>query len=240
MSTFPVQFRRGLSLLLGVVATTIAYNQQASAADPSVYRMVFMEGGNRHVHYVASGNLSTSDSSTLSDLERAENELSYVNDLQQLKYQYVRDERNLQSRRRAVQERLYGRRISYGGYNSTYANYLPNSGLGVPGSYGYNTFYGPFGRGGYGGGYGGAAIASRSGSAYSETQSLQFGMGDEGRVKNAIVQVIAQQASADYAATVRKNYEDALKRAADSPILSRDLGLKKSKEAPPARNPARP
>jgi hypothetical protein len=47
-------------------------------------------------------------------------------------------------------------------------------------------------------------------------------------MKNAIVQVITQQSSPDYAAAVVRDYEAAVSRAAASPILSRDLGLPKS------------
>ncbi len=236
MCTSPVHLSRRLSLLLGVFAMTTVCDRQISAAEPaspSVNRIVIVEGGNRRVDYVASGNLSTSDRQALSDLQRAENELSYVNELQQLKHQYVRSERSLEPRRRFVQERLYGTRISYGGYNSISASYIPNPYSLIPGTYGYNPFFGPFGYGGYGGyGYPGAGFASGGGSWNSVTNSLQYGMGDEGRMKNALIGVIAQQASADYAATVVRNYKDAVDRAAGSSILSRDLGLSKSTEAP--------
>ncbi|HTU91928.1 MAG TPA: hypothetical protein VMF69_17735, partial [Gemmataceae bacterium] len=128
--------------------------------------------------------------------------------------------------------------ITSGGYASTYANYVPFSGFGSAGSNGYNGFYSPFFGGYYGGyGYPGSALGSRSASSYSETQSLQFGMGDEGRVKNAIVGVIAQQSSPDYAAAAVRNYEAAVDRAAASPILSRDLGLHKSGASSPSAEP---
>lgn len=239
MCVHPVHLRRGLGLLLGVAAMTSAYSRQASAAEPaspSVNRIVIVEGGNRRVQYVASGNLSTSDSQALSDLQRAENELNFVNDLQQLKHQYVRSERSLEPRRRFVQERLYGTRISSGSYGSTYANYMTNPGSLLPGSSGYNTFYGgPYAYGGYG--YPGGALGYGGASWNSVTNSLQYGMGDEGRMKNALIGVIAQQASADYTAAAIRNYKDAVDRAAGSSILSRDLGLKKS-DAP--AKPAKP
>lgn len=238
MRTFPIHRGRGLGVLLGVVATMTAHSQQSPAAEPSspsVHRMVIVEGANRRVHYIGSDGLSTSDRLAAADLERTENELAYLSELQQLKHEYVRSEISLEPYRRYVQRQLYGTRIQYGGYNSTYANYVPNSGLGVPGTNGYNTFYGPFSRGyGYGGyGYPGVAYGSGMGSSYSVTQSLQYGVGDEGRFKNAIVSVIAQQASPEYAATALRNYEAALNRAAESSVLSRDLGLKKSDSPPP-------
>ncbi|HTU92553.1 MAG TPA: hypothetical protein VMF69_20900 [Gemmataceae bacterium] len=245
MGTFPVHLSRRLNLLLGVAVAMMAQSQQTSAAEPpspSVHRLVIMDGGTRRVHYVASGNLSTSDRSALSDLERTENELAYLNELQELKLQYLKSERSLEPRRRYVQGLLYGRRITSGGYASTYANYVPFSGFGSAGSNGYNGFYSPFyyggGFGGYGGyGYPGSALGSRSASSYSETQSLQFGMGDEGRVKNAIVGVIAQQSSPEYAAAAVRNYEAAVDRAAASPILSRDLGLQKKAAAASSSEP---
>lgn len=238
MCTHRVFLKRVLSLMLGSVVLTIACGRQISAAEPtspSVHRIVIVDGGNRRVQYVASGNLSTGDSQALSDLQRAEDELSYVDNLQQLKHQYVRTERSLEPRRRFVQERLYGTRISYGSYGSTYANYMTNPYSLLPGTYGNNAFYGPFGGyGGYGGyGYPGGAMGYGGGSWDSVTNSLQYGMGDEGRMKNAIIGVIAQQASPDYAATVIRNYKDAVDRAAGSSILSRDLGLKKSADTPP-------
>jgi|GEM_PF-2080980 hypothetical protein len=241
MYTLPVSLRRGLGACLGVLALTMTYDRPAVAAEPptgSVHRMVIQDGANRRVHYIASGNLSTSDRLAVSQLERAENEWTYVNDLQQLKHQYVRSERSLEPWRRYVQGYLYGARISYGSYNSGAVSYLPNSGLGNPGTYGYgnNPFYFPYSYG-YGYGFGRGAYASLGGSWSSETHSLQFGMGDEGRVKNAIVSVIARQASPEYAAAAARDYEAAVARAAASPVLARDLGLSKSSAPAPSAGP---
>src|SRR5579875_246000 len=240
MYTLPVPRIHGLVILLGILALMLAHSRQTTAAEPppgSVHRMVIQEGANRRVHYIASGNLSTSDRLAAANLERAENELAYVNDLQQLKLQYVRSERSLEPWRRYVQEWLYGARISYGVSNSGYVNYLPNGIYGVPGTYGYNPFYFPSF---YGYGYRCGAYASLGGSSYSETHSLQFGMGDEGRVKDALVQGIARQALPEYAAAVMRDYEAAVSRAATSPVLSRDLGLSKSAAPTPSAEPTFP
>jgi hypothetical protein len=61
----------------------------------------------------------------------------------------------------------------------------------------------------------------------SVTRSLQFGMGDEGRFKDAMVQVIASQASPEYAASVVRGYDAAVARAASSPALAKALSLRK-------------
>ncbi|MGH7173649.1 MAG: hypothetical protein ACRELF_23385 [Gemmataceae bacterium] len=246
MCSFPVLLSRGLGILLGAVVTTMAHGQQnnapaapAKAPPPgSVHRMVIREGPNRHVHYIATGNLSTRDREAAYKLERAENELTYARDLQRLKQQYVNSERILEPHRRAVQQELYGQRIQSSGRSATYANYGSGGYGGGGGYYGSPYGYYPFfnngwGRGyGYGGG-GGGVYASLGSTSYSVVRSLQFGMGDEGRMKNALVQVIAQEASASHAAGAVRDYEEAAARAAASPVLSRDLGLPKS--AAPAK-----
>jgi hypothetical protein len=242
MNTLPVSLGRGLGILLGIFALTLSYGRQCAAADPasgSVHRMVIQEGANRTVHYIASGNLSIGDRLAAAELERTENELTYLKNLQQLKHQYVKSEMSLEPYRRYVQGYLYGRQIHSAGYASTYANYAPNGVYGVPGTYGYNGFYSPYGYGyGYGG-YGGLAYASRSAQSSSETRSLQFGMGNEGVLKNAIVGVsgIGRQASPDHIAAAIRDYQSAVARAAASPVLSRDLGLSKSTVSAPSTEP---
>jgi hypothetical protein len=241
MYTHPVSLSRGLAILLGALTLTLAFGRQCAAADPppgSVHRMVIQEGPNRSVHYIASGNLSINDRQAASDLERTENELIYLKDLQQLKHQYVKSEMSLEPYRRYVQGYLYGRHIHSSSYGATYANYVPNGILGVPGTYGYNGFYSPYFYG-YGYGYPGIAYASRMASSSSETRSLQFGMGNEGVLKNAIVGVsgIGRQASPDYIAAAVRDYQSAVSRAAASPVLSRDLSLTKSTVSAPAMEP---
>jgi hypothetical protein len=209
----------------------------APAAEPdggSVHRMVILEGPNRRVHYIPTGNLSSSDRQAASNLERAENELAYLSDLNQLKQEYVRSERMLEPHRRAVQLELYGRHISTSNYASSYVGYSPYSYYGYPGGlYGYYgagqpAMYNPFFYGHGGNGRGG--LGSFASSGYSEQRGLQYGMGDEGRMKAAIVHVIASQYTPDYAAAAAKNYQSALDAAAASSVLSRDLGLTRSKK----------
>lgn len=239
MYTVLVSLSRGVGILLGVLALTAAHGRQCAAAEPppgSVHRMVIQEGANRSVHYIASGNLSLSDRQAALDLERAENELTYLKNLQQLKQQYVKSELSLEPWRRYVQGQLYGRQVHSASYRSTYANYLPNEIYGVAGGWGYGGSYSPYFNG-YGFGYPGRAYASRMGSSYSETRSLQFGMGNEGSLKNALVGTIARQALPDYTTAAVRDYQSALSRAAASPVLSRDLGLSKSDASAPSAEP---
>jgi hypothetical protein len=241
MSSFPVLLSRGVGILLGVVVTTMAHGQQNNApaekAPPpgSVHRMVIRQGPNVRVYYITTGNLSTSDRQAADNLERAENELAYAREVQALKRQYVSSERILEPRRRAVQQELYGTRISSSSYSATAARY--GSGLGG-GYYGNPYGYYPFYTNGWGSGYGGSSggiVAYLGSNSSSVVRSLQFGMGDEGRMKNALVQVIAQEATPSHAAGAVRDYENAAARAAESPILSRDLRLPKSAAPAPGK-----
>jgi hypothetical protein len=192
----------------------------AEPAPASVHRMVILQGPNRSVHYITSANLSSGDRLAAYDLERAENALTYHGDLQSLKQQYVNSERILEPQRLYVQEQLYGTQIRYGGSSVGYYG-----GGGGYGGLGYAGYYPYYGFGGYG--YPGAIVGSLGSSSYSVTRSLQYGMGDEGRFKNAMVQVIARDASLGHTAAMR-DYDAAMGRASASPILSRDLALPKS------------
>jgi hypothetical protein len=248
MCSFPVLLSRGLGILLGVVVTTMAHGQQSKVAPASsekapppaaVHRMVIQEGPNRRVHYITTGNISASDREAAYNLERAENELTYAHDLQRLKQQYVNSERVLEPHRRAVQQRLYGLRTQSGSYSAT--SYSPGADGGYAGGYyGYPSGYYPFFNNGWGYGSGGypGGVYSWLGTSWDSTaRSLQYGVGDEGRMKNALVQVIAQEATPSHAAAAVRDYDAAAARAAASPVLSRDLGLSKSAAAAPAEEP---
>lgn len=250
MCPFSIFLSRGLGTVLAVVMTTTAHGQQSNVAPVrpektppagSVHRMVIQEGPNRRVHYIAVGNLGSSDRLAAYELERAENQLAYQRDLQQLKQEYVNSERALEPKRRAVQKQLYGRRISYGGYGATYARY--GGGFGCAGGYyGYPVGYFPFFNGGWGWGYGypSGIYGSLGSSSYSEIDSLQYGMGNEGRMKDALIPVVAEEASPRAAAAAQRDYETAVARAAASPVLSRDLALPKSAAAAPLWQPKFP
>jgi hypothetical protein len=204
-----------LALALNAVATPIAQAQDRPAS--AAHRMEIYEGPNRTVRYFGG---APADRATLLGLERAENELQYVQDLEALKRQYVNSERILEPQRRYVQEQLYGTSITFGSFN-------------LLGGYGYGWGYGGSGYAypyAYpyawaGSGYPGFS-GSLGGSNTTTTRSLAFGMGDEGRFKDAMVQVIAQQAAApDYAIGTYRNYFAAQDAAAASPALARALDL---------------
>ena len=80
-------------------------------------------------------------------------------------------------------------------------------------------------------------MGSIGSNSYSEDRSLQYGVGDEGRMKTALVQTVARDATPENAAAALRNYEAAAARAATSPVLSRDLGLTKSSTAALSQGP---
>jgi hypothetical protein len=224
----PVSLSLGLGALLAVVATT-AHGQQivvaqaaqekapppksAEKAPPaSVHKMTIFEGAHRRVNYITSGNLSTADQLTAYDLERAENELAYVRDLQRLKQQYAHSERIMEPQRRYVQEQLYGTQISYAGSSGYY------------GGYGGRGYY-PYAFGSYGWSRGFTGFAGST--SYSVVRTLQYGMGDEGIVKNSIAPGMAREGSPEHAAFAVRTYDTVAARATASPTLSRDLSLQK-------------
>lgn len=238
MYSVSVPIARGLGILLGVAVATpwaAAKAQPARNADTnapaSVHRMVINNGPMRSVHYIASGNISVSDRLAAYELERAENELIYLHDLQGLKQDYVSGERILQPVRLSVQEQLYGKSITSSSSNSMSGTY----GTVSPMFYGYTMpFYGWGGYGGYGRGYSRPAQGFTSSSSSSVTRNLGYGMGNEGALKNALVQVIARDATSDYAAAAVNSYRNASARAAASPLLSKSLRLSREDTTPAA------
>jgi len=178
-----------------------------------VHRMVIYNGPNRSVRYFGDPG-SVGESASLRDLERAENEVSYSDNLLALRQQYISDERGLEARRRVVQERLYGLSINSGSaafYNGVNYPTYPT------GFYGYPFYWG----GGYG--YGGNTYGLSSSSQVNE--SLANGVGDEGRIKDALAHTIATQATPEYAVAAARGYDTALARAAESPNIRTALGM---------------
>ncbi len=238
MRTIMVKWMRGAAVVLGAAVATTCFGQQpvrpaalgppkeqpvrpAVADGDGVSRMEIYEGPNRTVYYF--GGASSSERATLSDLQRAENEMDYLNKLQTLRRLYVNNEITLQPQRLYVQEQLYGTQISYGN-NSLLAGYGYGwGGSGMGASYPYVYSYPYVGAyGGYGAGFSGYL----GGASTQVVRSLAYGMGDEGRLKDAMAQVIAQQAaSPEYAAAVIKNYQTALADVAASPRLAKSLRL---------------
>jgi hypothetical protein len=205
----------GLAALLGAALVVPAF--AADPPPPGVHKMVIEIGPNRTVRYISVG-LSPGEVGALRDLERAENEANYAEDLQDLRRQYVTDELALAPHRRAVQQRLYGVSsvqtgtydfltgpAGYGGYSYPY--------------YGYGYGYGAP----YFGGYGASFFGSSSVTSYS----LANGVGDEGRLKDGIAQAIAAQATPDYSAGASRAYMAALARAGESDNIRTALKLGK-------------
>jgi hypothetical protein len=234
---------RCAALLIGAGLVTTAQGQapppppKDSAVRPAVddrgaagvHKLEILSGASREVRYFGG---SPGERVTLNDLERAENELGYVMNVEALKRQYVNSERILEPQRRYVQEQLYGTVISYG-WNSTVGGY----------GYGYGRFGGaynyiyPYNYGGYG--YPGVdAYMGSMGVQF--TRSLAIGMGDEGKFKDAMVQVIAQNAAnPDYVTAAYRNYTAALNAAASNKELARSLRLGPPAEGVPVGIPAK-
>jgi hypothetical protein len=186
-----------------------------------IHRLVIYNGPARTVHYVTDGSLSSSEDTSLRDLERAENDVGLVDQLLALKLQYIRDERQLQARRTEVQRLLYG-------YSSETTAGLAGATSGFPGSFGYGGF------GGYGvtGGffYPGYGISGPGAAGYpfgvgsggfvnSGSNSLAYGVGDEGRIKTEIAHVLAGQSTPEYTAMATRNLMGAMARAGQSETL---------------------
>jgi hypothetical protein len=220
------------ALLLSATLTPPAPGQDRQPPPPPrrdaapAYRMEIYEGPNRTVRYFGG---APADRANLAGLERAENDWQYAQDLEALKRQYVNSERILEPQRRYVQEQLYGTSITFGSFNLL-AGYGFGSGYGS--GYAYPYAY-PYAWAGYG--YGNPGFSGYlGGSNVTTTRSLAFGMGDEGKMKDAMVAVIAHDAaSPQYAAHAYRNYAAALHQAASSPALARDLDLGSAEQLGP-------
>jgi hypothetical protein len=175
-----------------------APGQQVKPADddttppPGAFRQEIWNGPNRTVRYEGKG-LTPGEQATLRNLERAENEAAVADDLAALRREYVSNERVMENRRHNVQLSLYGYASSYGA--SAYAG----SGFAAypyVAPYGYPYVSNPFG-------YAGALAAS------SSTNSLAFGMGDEGAIKTEMARTLATEAASDRLALAARSLENA-------------------------------
>jgi hypothetical protein len=189
-----------------------------------VHQMEVFDGSRRTVRYFGN-NISPGDSSTLRELERAENEVAYLNDLQSLKTQYVISERLMETYRRLVQRDLYGKEMTTSNYGTVYTG--GGYGFGYPSSGAWNYGYG---WGNYGG------MSAVGGSSSTTTLGLASGVGYEGSIKDAMAQVLAQQSSPEYVARIERNYDMALLRAGSSPRLRAALKLPTTEEAQKERS----
>jgi hypothetical protein len=181
----------------------------AADAPPGVHKMVVLNGGSTAVHYFSTG-LSPGEDAALRELERTENEANLAADLQALRRQYVADEQLLQARRTAVQFGLYGRSITdtsasafaFGGYGPFFGGFSP--------WYGYGSFGAPYGF----------VADSRT-----VNQSLANGVGDEGRIKEAMAPVLAASSAPEATTAAARACTAAVGRAAKSDKLRTALNL---------------
>jgi len=217
-----------LSAALFTAAASAADVKPAVApAGPEVHRMVILNGPTASVHYFSAG-LSAGDLAYLRDLERAENDAAYADDLTALRRTYVADELVNAPQRATVQQGLYGKSITRG-----YEDYATSVGYG-PGYYSY-----PYGYAGYFNGYAGGYGSAFAGSSAEVNQSLAYGVGDEGVLKTAMAPVIAGQANADYAAAAGRAYTTAMNHAAASDGLRTALNLNRGGVVSAANETAR-
>lgn len=190
--------------------------------------MVIYNGRMRTVHYVQDG-LSPSDAATVRDLERAENDVAMADMVQDLRLQYLRDERELEARRHQVQMLLYGYSSDttaglsgaspFGGLAATYGPYGVSGGFFYPG-YGIT---GPYAAA-YP--YAGGGVLAAGFSAAAGSNSLAYGVGDEGVVKNVVAGTLSEPASPDFAARAHANLGAAWSRASQIAAFRSGAGLK--------------
>jgi len=216
---------QGAGVLLGVLLATAVEAQGIRPAAASrrsdragVNQMEIFNGSMRTVRYFGE-NLSPSESATLRELERLENESEYVRDLNTLKEQYVVSERFLETYRRIVQLNEYGVDTTRSASGALYSGY-GNGGYG-----GYGAYAGYYG---YPSAYSGGAMASDS---VTQTRSLATGVGNEGKLKDAMALVLAQQATPEYAANLDRAYDRVAMRASASPTLRVALRLPSAEDA---------
>lgn len=183
-----------------------ASRETGPARTGDVLRTEIRNGSSRRVHY-SSPSTSPGERSALADLERAENEAAYAEDLMALRQEYVTSERLLEPYRRTVQQQLYGFNLESTDSSFFRGGYGPG-GLGYPFGLGYGGYYGY--------GYGGSTTVFRS---------LANGVGDEGRFKDEMVRQIARQATPEYATAAARGVNTALASAAESDRLRAGLRL---------------
>ena len=207
----------GLLMLGACLSWSPAQAQEvrpAADTDSGVHRMELYNGPLRTVHYFSLG-MSPGEQSSLHALERAENEVAAADQVLALRRQYVMNERRLESRRAEVQRLLYG-------YNSVQPNnVLPFLGY----SSNASTALGPFGPGGealpVGFGYPGYPYPATGGGLGSSSQTLAFGMGDEGRIKTDVARTLSTLATPEHAAQASRNLDTALARVNESERCAR-------------------
>jgi hypothetical protein len=158
-------------------------------------------------------------------MEQAESSVGVMNDLLALSKEYVTNEQALQARRRMP--RQWNSATGYYGYGPA------SPGTGWPGTaaynwgnypmYGYNyvpnTYYG---------------YNSNPDAYFSGDFPITGGYVDppETPLQREMARTLAGQATPEYAARLRRDYATALARASESPLLAKNLGIKKGGVTP--------
>jgi hypothetical protein len=216
----------GAAALTALLAATTAQAQDKNVKpavgqdDARAHQMVINNGALRTVHFFPGKDVSDSERNFYRERAAAENELALVDLLQQLRLQYVKNELSLLPGRRATQEMLYGYSTTYPGHWSPggIAN-APLYGGSLAGAYtpgfpylgGGMAFTGLPYPGLTGGNVAGSLDAYASGPFSAggvNTQNLSVGVGDEGILKRKMAEVLAKQATPEYAAKVRQVYNE--------------------------------
>jgi hypothetical protein len=220
----------GTAVVLGLLLAAPAWAQGKKSAlgdGPKVHPIEIWDGPVRTVHYVYQ-DLSPGDEAVLKELERAQNEAALADQMAQLRKAYVTTELVMEPRRRQVQYLLYG-------YNSdTSQSLLTGGGIGSPG-FGYGGFgsaapYGAYPYGfntAYGSGF-------RNAAAYfggSSSNTLAYGIGDEGVMKTEVARSLAGQMTPEKLAEAHRNLDMALARASNVEPIRVALNLKEAKGA---------
>jgi hypothetical protein len=189
-----MRLKASLGLVLGLLTAPAVWGQDVKPAvsDKGAHRMEIYDGPTRTVAYFPTKkDASPGERQMYRDLERAENEESYVANLQALRRQYLAGERMLETRRQLEQQQLYGWNFD----KSYSAGYL-------------GTSYAPYGYPYYGyGSYGGGSFATAN---VAISQTLGTGIGPEGVIKQEIAKVIAHQSTPEYTAAVDRQLERAV------------------------------
>ncbi len=210
----------GAGVLLGLVMTGTA---QGQTRRPGVHRMEINNGGSQTVRYFGQG-ISPGETAALRDLERSENELAYVRNLQDLKRQLVYDESQIEAARSLAKQELYNRYMAAGGYGAFGTFPGLDSGLlaayNLGGNFGLGSYYGLGGYYGLAGGYApglgvGGAYAGLLGTEVLDT-AIASGFGNNDSIRQSIASVIGQQATPQYAAQIERNVDRAMAQAGSS------------------------
>jgi hypothetical protein len=195
-----------VALMAGLALSARAQPPDKPAADNQsrTHRMVIENGPFRSIHYV-SRDLSPGEESALRDLERAENGLAVAEEMQNLRRLYLRNERILEERRGVVNPLLYG-------YTSEYGTASSAGGFSGFAGYPYGYPYYPYGVAGFGNvGYSWGNVSS--GSA---TNTLAYGIGNEGVIKDAFARSLLDPSAPDTYARAARAYDSAAARVADT------------------------